>query len=89
MIGFTGLFDTARDYIFQFIITHARTHAHTHTHTHTQTNVYSHVFTIRCSVAASKGGRSPSFGFPNCPRASATSFSQQRLTTTESQQLSN
>jgi hypothetical protein len=30
----------------------------------------------------------PSSGFPNCPRASATSFSQQQLTTTERQQFS-
>jgi hypothetical protein len=35
---------------------------------------YSHVFTSCLSVAASNGGRSPSSGFPNCPRASATSF---------------
>jgi hypothetical protein len=53
MIGFIGLFDTARDYTLQFIITH--------THTHTS------VFTSRCSVAASNGRRSPSFGFPNYP----------------------
>jgi hypothetical protein len=45
-----------------------------HTHTHTHTSVHSHVFTSRYSVAASKGGSSPSSGFPNCPRASATSF---------------
>jgi hypothetical protein len=32
-------------------------------------------FTSRCLVAASNGGISPSSGFPNCPRASATSFS--------------
>jgi hypothetical protein len=39
------------------------------------------VFTICCKVAASKGGRSPSSALPNCPLASATSFSQQQLTT--------
>jgi hypothetical protein len=30
----------------------------------------------RCLLAAFNGGRSPSSGFPNCPCASATSFSQ-------------
>jgi hypothetical protein len=33
-------------------------------------------FSSRCLVAASNGGRFPSSWFPNCPRASATSFSQ-------------
>jgi hypothetical protein len=46
---------------------------------YTHTIVHSHVFSSRCSVAASNGGRSP---------ASATSFSQQQLTTTEPQQFS-
>jgi hypothetical protein len=64
MKGFIGLFDTARDYTLQFTITH------------TQTSVHSHVFTSRYSVAASNSGCSPSAGLPNCPRASATSFSQ-------------
>jgi hypothetical protein len=45
------------------------------------------VFT-RLLVTASKGGRSPTSGFPNCSRASATSFSQQQFTTTEHQQSS-
>jgi hypothetical protein len=40
MIGFTGLFDTARDYMLQFTITH------------TGTSVHSDVFTISCSVVA-------------------------------------
>jgi hypothetical protein len=31
MIGFIGLFDTARDYTLQFTITHTHTHTHTHT----------------------------------------------------------
>jgi hypothetical protein len=52
------------------------------------TRVHRHVFTSRCSVAASHGGCCPYSGFPNCPRASATSL-QQQLTTTEPQQSSN
>jgi hypothetical protein len=56
MIGFTGLFDTARDYTLQFTIIY------------THTSVHSHVFTSRCSVAASKGGHSPSSRFSNYPR---------------------
>jgi hypothetical protein len=79
MTGFIEVFDTARDYTLQFGV------AHTHTHT----SVHSHVITSRCSVAASNGGRSLSPGFQNCPRASATSFSQQHLATTEAQQSSN
>jgi hypothetical protein len=39
MIGFIGLFDTARDYILQFIITN------------THISFHSHVFINRCSVA--------------------------------------
>jgi hypothetical protein len=31
MIGVIGLFDTARDYILQYTVTHAHTHTHTHT----------------------------------------------------------
>jgi hypothetical protein len=41
------------------------------------------VSTSRYLVTASNGGRSPYSGFPNYPRASATSFSQQQLTMTE------
>jgi hypothetical protein len=51
--------------------------------THTQ----SRIFTNRCSVPALNSGHSPS-GFPNYPRASATSFWQQKLLTTELQQFS-
>jgi hypothetical protein len=47
------------------------------------------VFTSRCLVTASNGGRSPSAGFPNCSLASAITFSQQQLTTTEPRQSSN
>jgi hypothetical protein len=43
MIGLTGLFDTARDYILQFTITRPQAH----------TSVHSHVFTTFCWVAAS------------------------------------
>jgi hypothetical protein len=39
-----------------------------------QASVLGHVFTDRCLVAASNGRRSPSSGFPNCPRVSATGF---------------
>jgi hypothetical protein len=39
-------------------------------------------FTCRCLVAAFNCGRSLFSVFPNCPPASATSFSQQQLTTT-------
>jgi hypothetical protein len=35
---------------------------------HTYTIVHRYVFTSRCSVVASKGGPSPSSGFPNYPR---------------------
>jgi hypothetical protein len=34
---------------------------------HIHISVQSHVFISRCSVAASKCGRSPSSGFSNCP----------------------
>jgi hypothetical protein len=57
-----------------------------HYYTHTYTNVHSHI-TSRCSVAASNGGRSLPLGSWTIP-ASATSFSQQQFTTTESQRLS-
>jgi hypothetical protein len=62
VVGFIGLFDTARDYTLQVTVTH--------------TSIHSHVFTSRCLIAASNGGRSPYSGFPNYPRTSATSFSQ-------------
>jgi hypothetical protein len=62
MMGFIGLFDTARDYTLQFTIRHALA------------NIDSHIFTDRCSVAASSSGRSPSSGFPKLSPASATSF---------------
>jgi hypothetical protein len=66
MIGFIEYFNTSRDYTLQFTVTH--------THTHTHTSVHSHVFTSRCLVVAFSGGRSRYSGFPNYPRASATSF---------------
>jgi hypothetical protein len=59
MTRFIRLFDTARVYTLQFAVT--------------RTSVHTHVFTSRCLVGASNGGRSPSSGFQNCPRASATS----------------
>jgi hypothetical protein len=74
MTGFTGLFNSC---------------PHFTNHYHTQINVYSHVFISRCSVAGSNCGCSPSCGFSNYPRASATSSWQQQLTRTESQQFSN
>jgi hypothetical protein len=58
-------------------------------HYYTRTSVQSRVRNSSCSVAASNGGRSPSSAFPNCTRALGTSFSQQQLTTTEPQRLSN
>jgi hypothetical protein len=51
-------------------------------HYNTLTSVHSHVVNSHCLVTASNGGSSTSSGFPNCPRASATSFSQQQLTAT-------
>jgi hypothetical protein len=72
MIRFIQLFDETCDCTLESTITHAHTHY----------CVHSHVFTSRCSVAASNGRRSPSFGFPNYPRASATAShinSSQRL----------
>jgi hypothetical protein len=45
------------------------------------------VFSSRCLVATSNGRRSPYSGFPKYPRASATSFYEQRLIT-ELQQFS-
>jgi hypothetical protein len=55
---------------------------------YTHTSVHSQVFTSRYSVAASNGGRSPFLWIPEMYPVSATSFSQQQLTTTEPQQLS-
>jgi hypothetical protein len=55
VIGFIGLFDTARDYTLQYTVTH------------THTNVHSHVFTSRCSVTASNSGLSLSSGILNYP----------------------
>jgi hypothetical protein len=72
MIGFIGLFDTARDCTLQFTVTRTRTHA----------SVYSHTFSSRCSVAASNGGISPYSGFPNYPRpqlSASNSDSSERL----------
>jgi hypothetical protein len=46
-----------------------------------------HVFTSRCSVAASNGGRSPSSGFPNCPRVSTTATFTWLSTTTPTLKL--
>jgi hypothetical protein len=37
MTRFTGLADTARDYILQFTVTHTYTHTHTHTHARART----------------------------------------------------
>jgi hypothetical protein len=68
MIGFIGLFDTVRDYTLQYTVTH--------THKRPQS------LQCRYLVAASKGGRSLSSGFPNCP------LPQQQVTTTEPQQSS-
>jgi hypothetical protein len=56
---------------------------------HTRSSRSVTVFTNRCLVTAFNGGRSPSSGFPNCPRASATSFSQQHFKTAETQQSYN
>jgi hypothetical protein len=47
------------------------------------------IFTYLCLVTASNGGRSLYSGFPNYPRASATSLYQQQLTRTDLQQSSN
>jgi hypothetical protein len=41
---------------------------HTHTHTHTHTPVPQSFLHCRCLLAASRVRRSPSSGFPNCPR---------------------
>jgi hypothetical protein len=41
---------------------------------HTRSSQFVTVFTSRCLVAASNDEFSPSSGFSNCPRASATSF---------------
>jgi hypothetical protein len=41
---------------------------------HTPSNVDSHVFTSRCLVAACNFWRSPSSGFPNCPRPQLPAF---------------
>jgi hypothetical protein len=68
MIGFIGLFYTARDYTLRFTITHARTHRHAHT------GVHSHVFTSHFLIAASNGGCSPSLGFPNYLRPQLPAF---------------
>jgi hypothetical protein len=72
LIGFTGLFDTAREYTLQFTITH----------THTHTSVLNRVFISRRLVATYNGRRSPFSVFPNCPRSqlrASHSNSSQRL----------
>jgi hypothetical protein len=78
MIGFIGLFDTARDYNLQFTITL--------THTHTL------VSTVTSSLAiVGSGFQRQTFSFLRVPEllpASATSFSQQRRTKTEPQKSS-
>jgi hypothetical protein len=51
-------------------------------HYYIHTSAHSHVFTSRCFVAASKGRRYPSSGFPNCLRPqlpASHSNSSQRL----------
>jgi hypothetical protein len=55
------------------------------------TAAHTYVFSVccvftSCLVTASNSGHSASYGFPNCPRASATSLSQQQPTGTETQQ---
>jgi hypothetical protein len=77
MIRLIGLFDTYSAWL-QFKI-----------HRYTHNSIQSHVFTSRCSVAAFNGWRFPSSGFPNYHCFSASIFSQQLLTTTEPQQISN
>jgi hypothetical protein len=66
------------------------TNSHTlqFTRAHTYVSSACCVFTSRGLVTASNGGLSPYSGFPYYPRASATSFSQQPLTTAEPQQSS-
>jgi hypothetical protein len=63
MIGFIGLFDTARDCTLQFIITHTRARARAHTPLSTITS-----FTSRCPVAAFNGDVSLPLSFQNYPR---------------------
>jgi hypothetical protein len=46
---------------------------------HTHDSVHSHIFIIRCSVAASIGGRSPSSGLPNCLRPQLPAFYSKSL----------
>jgi hypothetical protein len=65
--------DTARNYT---LTVQSLFLTHTHTHTCPQSRLH-----CRCLVAAFNCRRSPSSGFPNYHRASATSFSQQQLTT--------
>jgi hypothetical protein len=82
MAGFIGLFDTARGYTLQDTVTH--THTHTHTHTSVQSRLHQPLF--------SSGFQRWTFPFLwvlELSPASATSFSQQQLTTTELQQSSN
>jgi hypothetical protein len=51
--------------VWLHITVYYRTHAHTRARAHT--TVHSYVCISRCSVAASNGGFSPSFGFPYYP----------------------
>jgi hypothetical protein len=63
-------FDTARDYNLQFSITHLCLQSRLH---------------CRYLLAASNGGRFPSFEFPNCPRPqleASNSNNSQRLNPT-------
>jgi hypothetical protein len=80
MIGFVGLFDTARDYTLQLTVLH------------THIRVHSYVVISRCSVAAFNSGRSPSSAFPNYPRRqlpASHSNSSQRLNLTSLTQVTN
>jgi hypothetical protein len=82
MIRFIGLFDTVRDYILQFYVTHTHTHTPTHPHTYPPTHPHPHQcpqsrIHYRCLVAAANGGCSPRvvlvIGLAFLPRGSVLS----------------
>jgi hypothetical protein len=80
--GTLQLVSTSKDYALTVLYT-SQIHMG-----HTRSSQSVTVFTRRCLVVAFNGRIPPSSVFPNCPRASATSSSQQQLTT-EPQQSTN
>jgi hypothetical protein len=80
-IEFLQLVTTSTDYALTVL------HTLQITIRHTRSSQSVTVFTSRCLVAAFNGERSPSYGFPNCPRPQPQlpTSNRNKLTTTEPQ----